>query len=290
MTVKDLLERARSQIGQGIRYKMGGGTAKASRHTCADANKNCDCSSFVCWALGIDKNGDYPYLRPPGSKPEPGGDWYGTDQIWDDAVNLGLGLFQKIATPVAGCVVVFPTTWQAGKAKPAGHCGIVSAVGPGGVVTQVLHCSSGNFKAKGDAVEETDPHVFLNPKAIFAWCARIEAPLVKGAVANLGLHAAAVATGQVQFIVVATGADEAAITAAAQEIAGENPIGRRVVKRGDPDFPSDAQIAQQTAGTANPGAVVLRRNGTLFEVLDVEDAQNPAAITEVFTHAFGGGA
>jgi hypothetical protein len=288
MTIQDLLARARSQVGLGIRYKMGGGTSKASPHTCADAKNNCDCSSFVCWALGIDKNGEYPYLRPPGSKPEPGGDWYGTDQIWDDAVNLGLGLFQKIATPVAGCVVVFPTTWKAGKAQPAGHCGIVSAVDPGGTVTRVLHCSSGNFKATGDAIQETDPHVFQNPRAIYAWCARIEAPLVRGAVANLGLQAALTATAQVRFIVVATGPDEAAIAAAAQEIADENPIGRRVVRRGDPDFPSAAEIAQMTVGSPAPGAIVLRRNGTVFEVLDVEDAQNPAAITEVFTHAFGG--
>jgi hypothetical protein len=288
MTLEELLARARSQSGLGIRYKMGGGTSKASRHTCADAANNCDCSSFVCWALGIDKNGDYPYLRPPGSQPEPGGDWYGTDQIWEDAANLNLGLFQKVAKPMAGCVVVFPTTWKAGKAQPPGHCGLVTSMDSHGAVAKVIHCSAGNFNAKGDAVQETDPHVFQNPQAIYAWCARIDAPLVQGVVADVGLHVQAGA-GQVRFIVVATGADEGTIADLAQQIAGEDPFSRRVVRRGDVDFPSDAQIAQWTAGTPNAGAVVLHRDGTRSEVLEIGDAENPATVTEAFLDAFGGG-
>lgn len=302
MTVEELLERARSQVGLGIRYKMGGGTSKAARHTCADTKNTCDCSSFVCWALGIDKNGSYPYLRPPGNPPDPSGDWYGTDQIWEDAVRLRLGQFQQIDTPVPGCVIVFPTTWKSGKARPAGHCGIVSAVGRGQSL-RVLHCSSGNFKAHGDAVQETNAGVFTDPRTVFAWCGQIDLPMVRGKVADLGLRdqagapatraraafgAVAAAGVAVRFIVVATGADETGIAQVAAAVASDNPIGRKVVRRGDPDFPSQAQITQLTAGVADPGAIVLRPNGTLFEVLDVEDAKNPAAVTEVFAFASEG--
>ena len=288
MTVEELLERARSQTGLGIKYKMGGGTSKAARHTCADSNNACDCSSFVCWALGIDKNGSYPFLRRPGTQPDPGGEWYGTDQIWDDAVNLRLGLFSKIDAPVPGCVIVFPTTWRDGRARPAGHCGIVTQVS-GGRVKKILHCSSGNFRATGDAVQETDASVFTDLRTVFAWCGRIDVPMVSGAVADLGLRAmGAAGFAPVRFIVVATGSNEQAIIDLAEEIAGSNSVGRRVVKRGDADFPGDAQISQLTGGAANSGAVVLRPDGTVFQVLTVQQARNAATVTRAFAFAAGG--
>lgn len=287
MTVEELLERARSQVGLRIKYKMGGGASKTARHTCADSNNASDCSSFVCWALGIDKNGNYPFLRRPGTQPDPGGDWYGTDQIWDDAVNLRLGLFSKINDPVPGCVIVFPTTWKEGRARPAGHCGIVTQIS-GGKVKKVVHCSSGNFRAMGDAVQETDPGVFTDPRTTFAWCGRIDLPMTEGAVADLGLRALGVAAfAQVRFIVVATGSNEAAIAELAEEVAGSNPAGRRVVKRGDSDFPSDEQIGELTGGAANAGAVVLRPDGTVFQVLTVQQARNAATVTRAFAFAAG---
>ena len=101
------------------------------------------------------------------------------------------------------------------------------------------------------------------------------------------------ASTQVRFIVVATGPDGGRIAQLAQEIAGEDPFSRRVVRRGDADFPSAAQIAQWTAGTSDAGdigAVVLHRDGALSEVLAVLDAENPAAVTEAFLDAFGGAA
>jgi hypothetical protein len=93
---------------------------------------------------------------------------------------------------------------------------------------------------------------------------------------------------QVRFIVVATGVDEGRIAELAQEIAGEDPFSRRVVGRGDPDFPSAAAITHLTAGTPNPGAVVLHRDGTPSAVLDVGDAESPAMVTEAFLDAFEG--
>ena len=107
-TVDEVLTRARSQIGLGIRYKLGGGAIRASRHTCADGAGACDCSAFACWALGIDKQGSYPFLVPAGQPVEPGNQWYGTDNIWNDSVHIALGVFSKIEEPVPGCLVLFP--------------------------------------------------------------------------------------------------------------------------------------------------------------------------------------
>src|SRR5262245_61675576 len=147
-SLDELLQRAESQKGLGIEYRLGGGAARAARRTCADAANTCDCSAFVCWALGIDKQGSYPYLVPPGKPVEPGNQWYGTDNIWNDAVHLEVGLFQQIADPLAGCIIVFPGRRRSdGKITP-GHIGLVVRAGPAGVEA-VLHCSSSNFKATG---------------------------------------------------------------------------------------------------------------------------------------------
>jgi hypothetical protein len=89
----------------------------------------------------------------------------------------------------------------------------------------------------------------------------------------------------VRFIVVAEGEDEAEIAAVAQEAAAENPIGRRVVTREDEDFPAAEQIDLWTEDTPEPGAVVLRPDGTLFEVLNIDDAKNAAVVSASFAFA-----
>src|SRR5262245_55992642 len=122
-TVDELLERAESQKGLGIEYRLGGGAVRAARSTCADGAHACDCSAFVCWALGIDKQGSYPYLVPPGRPVEPGNQWYGTANIWHDAVHLEVGLFQQIADPLAGCIIVFPSRRRPDAKATPSHSG-----------------------------------------------------------------------------------------------------------------------------------------------------------------------
>jgi hypothetical protein len=280
MTVDELFERARSQVGLKIRYKLGAGSFVASRHTCADSSGPCDCSSFVCWALGVDKRGDYPYLVPPGSEREPGGEWYGTDNIYNDALHINVGLFQQIDQPKPGCVVVFPTTWKNGKASPPGHVGIVTALDAKGSVAKVIHCSSSNFKNFGHAVQETDDAAFRG-RSVYAWCARIE-PTEKTTGAG---DVASLLALPVRFCVVATGTDQAAIVAAAKPLADLNPLGRRVVVPGDPDYPDAENIANWTKGVAQPGAVILRPSGDLFTVYTVAQAKSPARIEQAFIDA-----
>jgi hypothetical protein len=88
-------------------------------------------------------------------------------------------------------------------------------------------------------VQETASTVFdANPRTIHAWCARVEVP--QGAAAK----AASVAVHKpVRFCVVATGAAGTQIAVAARAVAAPNPVGRKVVVPGDPDYPDGTTIA-----------------------------------------------
>ncbi|HEX6100484.1 MAG TPA: hypothetical protein VF432_29485 [Thermoanaerobaculia bacterium] len=285
MNVEEVLDRARSQIGRGIRYKLGKGTFRASRHSCADANNQSDCSAFLCWALGLDKVGNYPWLATPGKPRDPDGEWYGTDNIVNDALNANVGHFTRIATPLVGSIVVFPTRWKNGKASPPGHCGIITELKANGEAKRVIHCSSSNFKTTGDAVQETDTAFFdANPKTIHAWYSGMEVGGGGSAAAKVMAATLSALQAPVRFCIVASGADRNAIEAIARPLAALNPVGRRVVVPGDSDYPDDASIAQWVAGTANPGAVVLRPNGTVYTVLNVDRASHGAWVEDAFAN------
>lgn len=276
MNVDEVIARSKSQIGKGIRYKNGAGTFRAGAPGSADSSNRCDCSAFVCWALGVDKCGDYPYLRSHGEPRVGEGEWYGTDNIVNDAVHLNVGIFDKTNEPAVGGIVVYPTRWKNGKASPSGHCGIITELKANGTIAKVIHCSNGNDKAKKDAVQETSSAVFdLKPRTIFVWCARIETPKKLAAVA-------AALVRPVRFCVVAPGATGTNVASVARPIAALNPIGREVVVRGDPSYPPATQIAAWTAGVASPGAVVLKPDGSLMRVLNEQRAANPAHIESAF--------
>ena len=285
--VEGLLERADSQKGLGIAYRLGGGVARASRDTCADAAHTCDCSAFVCWALGVDKQGSYPYLVPRGQPVEPGNQWYGTDNIWNDAVHLPVGLFQQIEEPAPGCVVVFPARRRADGRSTPGHIGLVVRVGPAGVEA-VLHCSGGNFKATGDAIQETDDTVFRNRAGlIYAWCARIAA--TPHPVTETRRVAATRTTPSlskpVTLCVLAKGAEGERIRRVAQTVAADNPLGRRVAPRGDPSCPSEEILATRNRKAASRGAAILSPDGSLVEVLGVARARRATAVDKAFVAA-----
>ncbi|KQP45066.1 CHAP domain-containing protein [Pseudorhodoferax sp. Leaf274] len=109
----------------------------------------CDCSGFVCWALGIPRR-------------TAAGEWINTDSIWADAKGAQRGFLLR-AQAAAGDLVVYP--------KPAdakyGHVGIVTEVDGAGRATRVLHCSALNFALApaGDAIRETAPAVFAQQAA-----------------------------------------------------------------------------------------------------------------------------
>lgn len=181
MTVDELLERARSQIGLGTVYRMGGGKIVPFGADCRDELGGCDCSAFVCWALRIRKyqGGEFWWLA------ELNDGWLNTDGIWLDARGDGMmpkpasplttGNFTQISEPSPGCIVVYPAEHIARvPGSKAGHAGIVTQVQD---VTrwQVIHCSLGNYRLSRDAIQETDPEVFLrNRSTLFAWPASVK--------------------------------------------------------------------------------------------------------------------
>ncbi|MBC7680996.1 MAG: CHAP domain-containing protein [Ferruginibacter sp.] len=114
----------------------------------------CDCSGFVCWALGISRN------------PAPQR-WINTDSVWDDATGSGVQ-FRKIERAVPGCLVVYP---QAGSGERFGHIALVTEATADGRAVRIVHCSAANFgSAPSDAIKVTAPEAFeRQPKSIYAW-------------------------------------------------------------------------------------------------------------------------
>jgi len=156
-SVAQFLNRARSAKNKKTIYKLGAGGMKPSNATPTDAGNKCDCSGFVCWALGVSRKTTHPLYMKFNSG------WMNTDGIVHDATTT-TGFFDKIIVPKVGCMIVYP----GGKGK-IGHVGIVTEV-KSGVVTKVLHCSGGNYRTTGDAIQETDAAVFINnPRTIYAW-------------------------------------------------------------------------------------------------------------------------
>ncbi len=114
----------------------------------------CDCSGFVCWALGVARD----------SGPWPGG-WISTDTMHGDAAGEQR-LFVPAARPLPGMLIVYPKPVGSDADGPPGHVGIVTAVSPEGRVTQVLHCAPRNFLLQSQeglprtAIAETGPELF----------------------------------------------------------------------------------------------------------------------------------
>jgi hypothetical protein len=142
--VDSLIGRARLAINKGIRYKLGKGGMNATSKL-PDDGKLCDCSGFVCWILGISRKTNFPFYKKFGG-------WIFTDSMVED-INSSSGIFDKLHTPVPGCIVVF------GAGPKIGHVGLVSEVADG-KMKKVIHCSSGNDKNFKDSIQETSPAVF----------------------------------------------------------------------------------------------------------------------------------
>jgi hypothetical protein len=114
----------------------------------------CDCSGFVCWALGVPRDG----------AAVPGG-WIGTDAVYADAMGPQR-LFKSVEKAAPGVLVVFPKPQGQGPEGPPGHIGIVTEVAADGRVARVLHCAPDNFLLAPqdglprNAIAETGPAHF----------------------------------------------------------------------------------------------------------------------------------
>lgn len=114
----------------------------------------CDCSGFVCWALGLGRQ------QASAASWTSGDGWINTDSIWRDAKGAQ-GLF--VGLPVDGLCMGALLVYPKPPDKAYGHVGIVTDVSADGRAACVLHCSAGNFKATADAIAETDTTAFDDP-------------------------------------------------------------------------------------------------------------------------------
>ncbi len=109
----------------------------------------CDCSNFVCWALGI------PTVI--------------TDAMVQDAAGAQKQ-FTVLSQAVPGALLVYPGS-GAGAARHVGHVGIVTQVDVAGQPLRMLHCAPENYllppgpSGARSAIAETDTTVFKDNPA-----------------------------------------------------------------------------------------------------------------------------
>lgn len=161
MTRKQVVDRARSAIGRPTIYSLGAG-GRAPQLRLPDVKL--DCSGFVAWAMGVDRylpNGAIPHL--------PGGDWLECSNVYEDAKTpLGFAAEVPWNLVMPGDVLVWPD-----RGDKQGHIGIVTLSNELGPIA-VIHCSAGNYRNDGDAIQETDATLFKKNGAIAARIAWVE--------------------------------------------------------------------------------------------------------------------
>jgi len=86
-------------------------------------------------------------------------------------------------------------------------------------------------------------------------------------------------------VVLATGADGQEIEEVVREAASASPRRRKVVSIGEPDCPPDDRLREWCGDNAAPGALFLRRDGTLSAVLSVDEAKSFPAVQAAFAEA-----
>lgn len=155
-----ILDRARQACAIPTKYVLGKGGMKPTREVPGNSEGQCDCSGFVSWCLGISRQTTNPFYR------QLNGGWIETTAVAADALKPG-GVFVKVEQPAPGDIIVWGDRRVNGR-HTQGHIGVISAV-EDGRATRVIHCSSGNFRRTGQAVQETSADVFHRNGAI---CAR----------------------------------------------------------------------------------------------------------------------
>ena len=145
MTPEKAVERARSAIGQGCVYALGRGGMHPEATFPWNAQKECDCSGFAMWALGLSRHQEPSVNATSGL-------WYDTSRIVHDATHEH-ALFNAFPWELAaiGDLIVYGD-----RDGHQGHVGVVCTVNEEGPAT-VTHCSHGNWTHLGDAIRETAP-------------------------------------------------------------------------------------------------------------------------------------
>lgn len=161
MDVNTLINRARSGLGKGTKYKSPGVTPPLSASTWPKSGGGIDCSGFMAWCLRLGRKVHHPKYEAIN------GGWFETTGIFEDVEN-SWGFFESIDEPRVGAFLVYPD-----HNGHEGHIGVVTAVNGGnGIngVARVIHCSSGGWVQHHDAIRETAPSAWLNnPVSRVGW-------------------------------------------------------------------------------------------------------------------------
>ena len=170
MTNDELVARARSVIGKGCLYGLGrGGRDPESEHPW-EMVKNaegvwqprCDCTGLLAWHLGMDRHLDHPWYRSIN------GGWLESSAIVRDC-GTPFGFFTEVPPGLArvGDVLVYGDRKNSDGTRRQGHVGIISEVGETGPA-KAIHCSKGNERKAGDAIQETAAGLWIVAGGIVA--------------------------------------------------------------------------------------------------------------------------
>lgn len=166
MNTSTVLARALSAVNKKTVYKSPGKMPPFEANTWPEESK-CDCSGFVDWCFRFSPNRkvDHPLYK------KVNGGWFETTGIFEDGMS-STGYFTRLDDALPGALLVYPDYVDADQVNHDGHIGIVLEVAGKGIkgVKKIAHCSLGNFKQTGDAIQITAPHAWIaRPEAIIVW-------------------------------------------------------------------------------------------------------------------------
>jgi hypothetical protein len=170
---KKRVQRAKSAVGLGIKYKLGKGgwhpkAPSPDAITLSNYGLQCDCSGFVAWVLMMRR--DQINAKKWWSKLLP---WIETTMVYKDATGPQR-VFVRLKEPEPGCLVVYGDS-----GKSQGHIAVVTEVelfygdainlhgGKRIRSIKVVDCSSGMSRSTGEAIRERNGDFFLKNGAIF---------------------------------------------------------------------------------------------------------------------------
>lgn len=161
----DVVQRALDSAGRGCKYKLGAGGRLWHKSTPWNPiTRECDCSGFAAYSLGVDRHTNHPWYVSFN------GGWLETTAIVRDARTAAFGMFTEL--PWVDAVPSDFLVWGDAGGKQ-GHVGVIVSVNPKGPML-VAHCSTGNWRRTGDAIRVTDAAIFAANAAVVARCALVE--------------------------------------------------------------------------------------------------------------------
>jgi hypothetical protein len=171
MNVETLIARARSGVGKRTKYESPGKLPPFGASSWTQGAKN-DCSGFVDWCLRFSpsRQVDHPLYK------RVNGGWFETTAIYADGLEA-VGYFKRLDEAKPGAMLVYPDYIGNDGKSHDGHIGIVLEAHKAGVqgVKSVIHCSWGQWKSTGDAVQITGPEAWKSHKeSIIVWFEGLE--------------------------------------------------------------------------------------------------------------------